>query len=98
MRNEYRFAFGIWLVAMALTALPSVVFYGLSGGTPSVFILTIPVILAFSLIYAIGPMGLLWPMELTRREKMARRDHCRVGRPGLLWRDLLYVDFFWRDH
>lgn len=69
MRNEYRFAFGIWLVAMTLTALPSVVAYGLSGGTPSVFILTIPVILAFSLIYAIGPMGLLWPMELTRREK-----------------------------
>lgn len=69
MRNEFRFAFGLWLVVMALTALPAVVVYGLSGGTPSALVLTIPIILVSALVYALGPMGLLWPMELTRREK-----------------------------
>lgn len=69
MRNEFRFAFGLWLVVMALTALPAVVAYGLSGGTPSALVLAIPIILVSALVYALGPMGLFWPMELTRREK-----------------------------
>lgn len=69
MRNEFRFAFGLWLVVMALTALPAVVTYGLSGGAPSICVLVIPFILISALVYALGPMGLLWPMELTRREK-----------------------------